>query len=75
MPINFLLKTAFLLLLTSLLLPSCQSVRPYQRIYLNDSEMQMGASSNKNFEQYVQSIREGATPPASGKTSGGCGCN
>ncbi len=69
------LKIGFFLLLGTFLLSSCQTVKPYQRIYLNDSEMQMGASSPKHFENYVQSIREGATPPASGKASGGCGCN
>ena len=53
----------------------CQSVKPYQRIYLNDPEMQMGSNSGKKFEDYVESIREGAMPPAGTKSSGGCGCN
>jgi len=53
----------------------CQSVKPYQRIYLNDPEMQMGSNSGKKFEDYVETIREGATPAAGTKSSGGCGCN
>jgi len=44
-------------------------------MYLNDSDMQIGTSSAKSFENYVQSIREGAASPGSAKASGGCGCN
>ncbi len=65
------------LLLASLVLTlfSCRSVKPYEMVYLNDSEMQMGNSSAKNYENYIESIREGATPAGSSKSSGGCGCN
>jgi len=54
---------------------SCQAVKPYQRVFLNDPEMQMGSNSGKKFEDYVETIREGATPAAGTKSSGGCGCN
>ncbi|MCF0059480.1 DUF4266 domain-containing protein [Dyadobacter sp. CY356] len=54
---------------------SCKPVKPYQRVYLNDPEMQMGGNSGKKFEEYVESIREGDTPAAGTKSSGGCGCN
>jgi hypothetical protein len=54
---------------------SCKTVKPYQRVYLNDPEMQMGSNSGKKFEEYVESIREGDTPAAGTKSSGGCGCN
>lgn len=54
---------------------SCKAVKPYQRVYLNDPEMQMGSNSGKKFEEYVESIREGDTPAAGTKSSGGCGCN
>lgn len=53
----------------------CKAVKPYQRVYLNDPEMQMGSNSGKKFEEYVESIREGDTPAAGTKSSGGCGCN
>lgn len=53
---------------------SCQSVKPYQRTYLNDAAMKMGYESTSSFERYAQMIREGANG-ASGKNSGGCGCN
>jgi len=53
---------------------SCQTVKPYQRAYLNDSSMQMGFGKISGFENYALMIREGASG-AGGKNSGGCGCN
>lgn len=58
-----------------LLLLSCATVAPYQRQYISDSEMQMGNDAGKEFNNYIYSIREGATPAGSTKSSGGCGCN
>lgn len=69
---NYFLITWLVLALGSF---SCQSVKPYQRVYLNDPEMQMGSNAGKKFEDYVETIREGATPAAGTKSSGGCGCN
>ncbi|WP_158605972.1 DUF4266 domain-containing protein [Taibaiella sp. KBW10] len=66
-------------LISSLLLilfaSSCASVKPYERQYLNDAEMQMSKDAGRNFNDYVHSIREGATPANGLKGSGGCGCN
>jgi len=57
-------------------LGSCQAVKPYQRAYLNDSNMQMLSSHGTTNERYAQSIREGSGGGhGSGKGSGGCGCN
>lgn len=53
---------------------SCETVKPYQRAYLNDAEMKQKGRSAA-FETYAESIREGAIVPAEGKGSGGCGCN
>lgn len=53
---------------------SCQTVKPYQRAYLNDASMKMGGSKVAGFEHYAHLIREGASG-AGGKNSGGCGCN
>jgi hypothetical protein len=53
---------------------SCQTVKPYQRAYLNDAAMQMGLNKVSGFEKYALMIREGASG-AGGKNSGGCGCN
>jgi hypothetical protein len=54
---------------------ACQSVKPYQRQFLNDYEMQAGYPGARNFEQYVQAYREGAIGGGGSKSSGGCGCN
>lgn len=58
----------------ALLLSACTTVKPYQKVFLNDSEMQL-SNSDENFEKYIHSIREGATPASAAKSSGGCGCN
>jgi len=54
---------------------SCQTVRPYQRVFLNDFEMRPGYPGARGFEENVQAYREGALGGGSNKTSGGCGCN
>ena len=57
-------------------LSSCaEPLRPYERVYVDDPEMQMTVTSCKNYEHYVQSIREGAVSVGGTKGSGGCGCN
>ena len=56
-------------------LSSCVSLKPYEQVYVNDPEMQLGNDAGENFQNYVHSIREGAVPAGSQKASGGCGCN
>jgi hypothetical protein len=56
-------------------LAGCKTVKPHERVYLNDPEMQLGTTSVQGYERYIQSIREGAVPPGTTKSSGGCGCN
>jgi hypothetical protein len=62
-------------ILAIIMFSSCMAVKPYDMVYLNDPEMQPGNSAGKNFENYVHTIREGATPAGGSKSSGGCGCN
>lgn len=71
------LKQLFYLIILSLFISlySCTALKPYDKVYINDSEMQMGNSAQQNFQNYVQTIREGSTEPSSSKSSGGCGCN
>ena len=80
---SFFLNLAYLrdyiIRLTSLfvlvgLISSCQSVKPYQRKYLNDSAMRMGKISVASFETNAEAIREGASSGQT-KSTGGCGCN
>lgn len=54
---------------------SCQNVRPYQRVYLNDRDMKMGPLGARGYEENVQAYREGAIGGGGKKNSGGCGCN
>ncbi len=67
-----LLYSALLILLSC---SSCTVVKPYQRQFVDDPEMQMANDIGQNFSNYVHSIREGATPANGAKGSGGCGCN
>lgn len=70
------LRFRFLMIaVVSLLFTACESVKPYQRVYLNDHEMQPGAQGAAVFEVNVQTYREGASGGGSSKMSGGCGCN
>ena len=66
---------AIYLVLFGVILTCCQTVKPYQRVYLNDFEMRPGINGARGFEQYVFTIREGGSGGGGAKTSGGCGCN
>lgn len=54
---------------------SCTSVKAYQKIYLNDSEMELAPRKSQKFEMNFHVYREGASGANGGKTGGGCGCN
>jgi hypothetical protein len=56
-------------------LPSCQSVKAYQKSRLNDSEMTLGNRKIEKEELNFQAYREGSSGANGGKTGGGCGCN
>jgi hypothetical protein len=54
---------------------SCMSVKPYQKMYLNDSEMELTSRKTEKFEQSFLLYREGCSGATGGKSGGGCGCN
>jgi hypothetical protein len=54
---------------------SCATVKDYQKMYLNDSEMELAARKVQKFEMSFQLYREGAAGANGGKSGGGCGCN
>lgn len=54
---------------------SCTPVREYQKVYLNDSEMELAARKTQKFEASFQLYREGTSGGNGGKSGGGCGCN
>lgn len=68
-------KTIWTLTGTLLLMASCVPVKEYQKMYLNDSEMELAARKTQKFETSFELYREGASGANGGKTGGGCGCN
>ena len=54
---------------------SCVSVKSYQKMYINDEEMELNSRKIQKGEQDFQVYREGASGGNGGKTGGGCGCN
>jgi uncharacterized membrane protein len=64
--------SAFVVLLFSV---SCKTVKPYQRIYLNDNAMQIKKNNVDKLSSEMHSYKEGASGGGRGKSSGGCGCN
>ncbi len=54
---------------------SCVAVKEYDKVYLNDTEMELGFKSCERFETTFQIYREGASGANGGKSGGGCGCN
>ncbi|MGS4344198.1 DUF4266 domain-containing protein [Myroides sp. DW712] len=58
-----------------LLLASCQTVKEYEKQYINDPDMVLSAHPCERYETNFQVYREGASGANGGKTGGGCGCN
>ncbi|HEX6892681.1 MAG TPA: DUF4266 domain-containing protein [Chryseolinea sp.] len=56
-------------------LAGCKPVKEYQKMYLNDSEMELSMRKGQKFENNFQLYREGSAGANGGKTGGGCGCN
>ncbi|HYV94399.1 MAG TPA: DUF4266 domain-containing protein [Chitinophagales bacterium] len=56
-------------------LNSCVSVKPYQKMHLNDSDMELSTRKAEKFEQTFLLYREGSSGANGGKSGGGCGCN
>ncbi|MFT3910668.1 MAG: DUF4266 domain-containing protein [Ferruginibacter sp.] len=57
------------------LISSCSCVKEYQKIRINDPEMELAARKIQKTETSFQVYREGASGGNGGKTGGGCGCN
>ena len=68
-------KILRLLILLAALAQGCAGVKPYQRTYLNDDNMQLGRRPLDKFDENAHSYREGSTGGGGSKASGGCGCN
>ena len=57
------------------LFASCQTVKPYQKVYLNDEDMALEIIKTSQFEIFFETYREAASGANGGKVGGGCGCN
>lgn len=60
---------------SAFILHSCAGPKAYQKVYLNDAEMELSPKKAEKFEMNFQVYREGASGANGGKTGGGCGCN
>ncbi len=69
------MKKVLIFLSFLVLTTSCVAVREYEKVYLNDEEMQLGFKSCERFETTFQIYREAASGANGGKSGGGCGCN
>ena len=54
---------------------ACTVVKEYNKIAINDQDMQLSAFPCERFETNFQIYREAAAGANGGKTGGGCGCN
>ncbi len=66
---------SIILLFLAFALYSCTTVKEYQKVYLNDPDMELSEEGEKKFETAFQVYREGASGANGGKAGGGCGCN
>lgn len=64
-----------IILFLGLAAQACTAVKPYQKQYLNDAEMELSVRKVQKFETNFHAYREGASGASGGKTGGGCGCN
>lgn len=53
----------------------CTTVEEYQKVRLNDSNMELKNRALEEFESNFQSYKEGAVGGNNGNGGAGCGCN
>ena len=63
------------LLLCVIFLSSCVAVKSYEKMNLNDPDMDLSDRKSQKFETTFHVYREGAAGGNGGKSGGGCGCN
>ena len=66
---------SLLLITLAIWLSQCVPVKGYQKVYLNDEEMNLNNRKIEIFESNFQSYREGAVGGNNGNAGSGCGCN
>ncbi len=65
----------FVIILLGFSLKSCMPVKAYQKMYLNDADMELSTRKSEKYEQNFLLYREGSSGANGGKSGGGCGCN
>lgn len=65
----------FVIVCCCLLLSACTVVQEFNKIAINDGDMELSAYPCERFETNFQIYREAADGANGGKTGGGCGCN
>ena len=68
-------KIIVLIALCILTLSACVTVKEYEKVTINDPDMNLVDRKEKKFETAFQVYREGAAGANGGKAGGGCGCN
>jgi hypothetical protein len=68
-------RNIIILCILSISLAGCVSVKEYQKMYLNDIDMELSDAAIESFESGFQTYREGPSGANGGKAGGGCGCN
>lgn len=56
-------------------LHSCNTVKEYEKVAINDPDMKLSARTSERYENAFQVYREAAAGANGGKSGGGCGCN
>jgi uncharacterized protein YbcV (DUF1398 family) len=63
------------LVMIIIVLQSCNTVKEFQKVNINDPEMKLAAKTVERYETTFQVYREAAAGANGGKSGGGCGCN
>ena len=66
---------ASILIVCVLFFCGCTVVQEYNKIAINDGDMELSSFPCERFETNFQIYREAAAGANGGKTGGGCGCN
>ncbi len=74
MKVHLIVKILLLIAVLNILV-ACTAVKNYQKVNLNDPDMELSERFIKKFETSAQVYREGASGANGGKSGGGCGCN
>ncbi|MGY6647934.1 DUF4266 domain-containing protein [Wenyingzhuangia sp. IMCC45574] len=69
------IKKVTMVLIVGVLVSSCAVLKPYEKVNINDPDMELSANKSNRFETAFQVYREAASGGNGGKTGGGCGCN